>query len=70
MYDELKNAAAQLQQGGLGSTISPYQPSLKENYQQQLEQAKKSVSRIEEILKLLDENPSVGRILELMGRSY
>jgi hypothetical protein len=43
-------------------------PNLRENIAIDLARAKANVARLEELAKLIDENPSTSRILELMGQ--
>ena len=45
-------------------------PSLVEKMESQLSDAKKEVSRLEELTALLKQNPEFNRILELLGRNY
>lgn len=43
-------------------------PNLRENIATDLARAKANVARLEELAKLIDANPDVSRILELMGQ--
>lgn len=45
-------------------------PSLRENLNNQLDNAKCEVLRLEEAITLLDANPDVQRILELLGQKH
>ena len=63
--DKYYAAQAQLQAGvGIGSIGR--METLKEGFERQLVQAKQNVTRLEELIKLMDETPNVTRILELM----
>jgi hypothetical protein len=55
------------------ATSDPMQiqmPSLRDNLSNQLKRAQAEVSRLEELITLLDQNPEVNRIMELLGRKY
>jgi hypothetical protein len=45
-------------------------PTVTEQVEQQLENAKKEVVRCSELLDLLTKNPEINRILELMQRQF
>lgn len=50
--------------------IQPSTISLRQELEMQLERANAEVKRISELLQLLDANPDVQRILQLIGRRY
>ena len=62
--------------GQIGAAIEkqaqclPSTYTLRDNLKSQLQQAKANVLRIEELLSLLDANPQVDRILELLQKGY
>jgi len=62
------------QTSGLGRTISGNQmaaingkASFRQNLEQRLRNARSEVERTEELLQLLDRNPDMYRVLELLG---
>lgn len=66
-----KQLAYQLQGQARMNAVNQLRPrSLKESLSDQLLTAKANVSRLVELLALLEEHPEVDRILELMGQSY
>lgn len=44
--------------------------SLLEETKHQLDKANAEVTRLEELVKLLEENPTINRVLELLGSRY
>jgi hypothetical protein len=54
--------------GMAGQNLAQWQgtPTFREQMQRRLEDARKEVKRVEELLQLLDRNPDVQRIMELM----
>ena len=46
------------------------EPNLREQFQRRRDKALQEVERLNELLELLDRNPDVQRIVELMGRGY
>ncbi len=50
---------------GLGRPLN-----LRENLEHELARAQANTARIQELLGLLDKNPEVNRIMELLGKSY
>lgn len=64
--NEYSDAVASLQQ----AQASTRRLTLREQTEDQLNQAKQEVLRIEELLDLMDRNPEIQRILELLGRKY
>lgn len=62
---------AMQQTPGLGSNLMiPPSPTLKQNLESQLRSDKANVVCLKELIQLLQNNPEVDRILELMGISY
>jgi hypothetical protein len=59
---------AKCEVGSIGSQLRV--PNLKENVENQLLRSKKETQRLEELLRLLEQNPETQRILELMGNKY
>jgi hypothetical protein len=63
--------ALQAQGGALaGQAGLAQQTSLKDNLRYQLARAHAEVSRLEELLTLLDANPEVERIMHLLQKGY
>lgn len=54
-------------QAGLKETCDIRQPSLRQNLEAELVRAKANVTRLAELLALLDRNPEINRIMELLG---
>jgi hypothetical protein len=54
--------------GGQLAKAVPMQVSLHKSLTMQLDQANKEVARLQELITLIDNNPDVSRILELLGR--
>lgn len=50
--------------------LRPSTVSLKQEMQHELDRAKANVNRLERLNKLLDENPNITEILQLLGRKY
>ena len=53
----------------MNTTLTALQPTLAEKMQQELDAAQKEVARLTELVTLLNRNPEVYRILELIGQN-
>jgi ferritin-like metal-binding protein YciE len=66
-YDALRHAKGELERAQTANAIDAQRPDLKQRIAYQLKDARANVARLEELQKLLEENPHTSRILELMG---
>lgn len=65
-YSQDLMQAAQVNRGLIDN--NPVALSLRQNIQVRLANAEKEIERANELLQLLDRNPDIQRILELLGR--
>ena len=70
MAGEGQAYAAQLMEAQEKLAAVEYRVDLKKNLEQQLYKARKEQERIEELLDLLNKNPDIQRILELLGHRF
>jgi hypothetical protein len=69
MYEEQAKYAA-LQGVGASNALNPSYISLKQRLQEEKTRIVQEGQRLDELLSLLDNNPEVERIIELMGRKF
>ncbi len=66
----MSNYYGEMQKNQVACEVTGRPLDLKENLGYELQRAQANVARIQELLALLDKNPEVNRIMELLGKGY